>query len=738
MLRVFIALVVLSGAVPSAQVQAAGDSDSWIVQLRDGASLARTVARARERHAVAVERIYSTVLRGFSARLTPAQREALSRDPSVAAVVRDQRIQVDAVQPVPPGVRRVGASPSAVRAVDGSDPVLDVDIAILDSGVGPHADLNIAGGYNCTTSNTAAWNDQYGHGTHVAGIAAARDNSFGVVGVAPGARVWSVKVVDQTGVGLISWLACGLDWVASRSDPAKPAVPLFEVLNMSLSTNAADDGNCGVTSTPAAYDLLHQAICRVNRAGIAAVVSAGNLSLDASHRVPAAYSETITVGAICDSDGRPGSNGNACSRGNPDDSFASFSNYGRAVDLVAPGVTVRSSLPGGYGVMSGTSMSAPHVAGGAALYHLRERALGRPRPTPEDVRAGLVATGSTAWRRATYPLGAAAAPPLLDVSRLDPGPGFTIGAGPASRRAGVGETVFFDAWIGRTGGFNGAVELTLEGAPSGATWTVGPPTVAASSSSWRRLELQLPASGATGSYELSIVGTAGTSRRSAPVTLHFEGTFMAGNDPRLNLRPANVPGNYLPTVVIWPRVAGASQYELAVSRNDGGWSTLARQKGTSYATSAWPRATYRYRVRAMVNGEWQGWQTSRAYVATPLMAHDGVAALSGQWTHTTLNKSFSEKISYSTQAGARLRLDFTGRSVSWIASRGPNRGRANVYLDGARVATVDLYASSVSHRHTIFRRSWATPGAHRLEIEVLGTSGRPRVDVDAIVFVSAR
>ena len=126
-----------------------------------------------------------------------------------------------------------------------------------------------------------------------------------------------------------------------------------------------------------------------------------------------------------------------------------------------------------------------------------------------------------------------------------------------------------------------------------------------------------------------------------------------------------------------------------------------------------------------------------SYAATPEMANDGLPALSGSWTHTTIKKAYSEKISYSTQKGARVRLDFSGRSVSWIASRGPTRGRANVYVDGRRVATVDLYAAKVRHRQVVFRRSWPNPGAHRVEIEVLGTAGRPRVDVDAIVFIGA-
>ena len=83
-----------------------------------------------------------------------------------------------------------------------------------------HPDLNVAGGYNCSTSDRAAWRDVEGHGTHVAGTVAALDNGFGVVGVAPGARVWAVKILNDDGYGLLSWYVCGLDWVLAQRDPS--------------------------------------------------------------------------------------------------------------------------------------------------------------------------------------------------------------------------------------------------------------------------------------------------------------------------------------------------------------------------------------------------------------------------------------------------------------------------------------------------------------------------------------
>ncbi|HEY7600631.1 MAG TPA: S8 family serine peptidase, partial [Candidatus Limnocylindrales bacterium] len=419
---VLLAALLLAGGGGVADARPA-PTQSWIVVLRDGADVDAAVGRARRGIGIRPEHAYRSSFRGYAGRLTAAQRARLLTDPDVVAVVPDAPVELDA-QSVPPGISRVGANPSVMHAVDGSDPALDVDIAIIDTGIASHADLRIGGGYNCTTSDTSAWGDQNTHGTHVAGAAAARDNDIGVVGVAPGARVWAVKVMDASGGGLVSWLICGLDWVATQADPDDPSRPLFEVANMSLSVRAGDDGNCGQTAVPTAYDLLHAAICRVNGAGVATVVAAGNYSdnLAVEPRVPAAYGEVITVGAICDSDGVAGGNGPNCQSTYVtvgDDRFAGFSNYGAAVDLVAPGSRVWSTMPGGgYGYKDGTSLATPHVAGAAALYHLREAELGRPRPTPEQVRAGLVAAGKLDWKLASYPLGAAAAPPLLDVASL--------------------------------------------------------------------------------------------------------------------------------------------------------------------------------------------------------------------------------------------------------------------------------------------------------------------------------
>ena len=274
-----------------------------------------------------------------------------------------------------------------------------------------HPDLNVAGGYNCSTSDHTAWRDVEHHGTHVAGTVAALDNGSGVVGVAPGARVWGVKILNDSGDGLISWYVCGLDWILAQRDPNDSSRPLFEAVNMSVTKAGADDGNCGYTNN----DVLHQAICRVVAGGITVVAAAANDSHSATHNIPASYDEVITVSALADTDGKAGGlGGNACfSWGtyDKDDTFADFSNYGYDVDLIAPGKCILSTIPGGYATMSGTSMAAPTVTGAVALYKSS-----RPNATPAEVREALRYLGNLNWKTSTDP--DPTHEPLLDVSRL--------------------------------------------------------------------------------------------------------------------------------------------------------------------------------------------------------------------------------------------------------------------------------------------------------------------------------
>ncbi|MDP8928933.1 MAG: S8 family serine peptidase, partial [Actinomycetota bacterium] len=191
--------------------------------------------------------------------MSSQQQQRLERDPRVLSVIAD--VSVAQARPVvtpipeqPPqfvttGVRRVGGLLSPTAKIDGIDERVDVDVAVLDTGVdAAHPDLNVAGGVNCAAGK--GWHDRDGHGTLVAGFVGAVDNSFGAVGVAPGARVWGVRVANNGNRITTSALLCGLEWVTVNS-------ATVEVANMSLTMQATVTGPCGVPARGNRIDHVH-------------------------------------------------------------------------------------------------------------------------------------------------------------------------------------------------------------------------------------------------------------------------------------------------------------------------------------------------------------------------------------------------------------------------------------------------------------------------------------------------
>jgi subtilisin len=369
-------------AVPPAGPQTV--PGAWIVTLEPGASSSRVSNEHARAHGARINHVYSHALNGYAARMSDQAAARVAQDSRVASVERDQVVTIDA-QTTPTGIDRIDADMSATADIDGVDERVDVDVAVLDTGIASHGDLNVSGGYNCTSGNRKAWRDKHGHGTHVAGTVAAKDDGAGVVGVAPGARLWAVKVLNDQGSGFRSWIICGVDWVTRNK-------ATVEVANMSLGGSGTEPSASGCSTG----DSYHDAICKSVENGITYAVAAGNSSADSANHVPAAYDEVITVSALADFDGQSGGGAAATCRADEDDTFANFSNYGADVDLIAPGVCINSTwLGGGYKAISGTSMASPHVAGAAALYKAAN-----PTAGPAAVKAALQGAGNLDWSNA--------------------------------------------------------------------------------------------------------------------------------------------------------------------------------------------------------------------------------------------------------------------------------------------------------------------------------------------------
>jgi subtilisin family serine protease len=270
------------------------------------------------------KRLYSGTSKFLHAILDQNQLERLKKNPQVESVEPDRIVSITSCytelpsETTPWGVKRVGYGNGSGKTVWVIDTGVDLD----------HPDLNV------DVTRSKSWikgsnpDDDHGHGTHVAGTIAAKDNLIGVIGVAANATVVALKVMDSTGRGSTSAIIAAVNHIKTFGKPG-------DVVNMSIGGDISQN--------------LDNAILETAEKGILFAVAAGNSSMDASHSSPARaeHYNVYTVSAM-----------------NSEDSFASFSNFRKVVDFCAPGVNIPSTHKnGGFAVMSGTSMATPHVAG---------------------------------------------------------------------------------------------------------------------------------------------------------------------------------------------------------------------------------------------------------------------------------------------------------------------------------------------------------------------------------------
>ena len=324
---------------------AAKDIDNYIVVLKHGSASAFGIIPKHE---------YKNLFNGFAAECDSATYKILVADTNVLAITPDAEMSI-CEQVLPTGADLIEADLNPISKIDGVDERVDIDVAIFDTGIDRHPDLNVYQRFDFTGEGIY---DRNRHGTHVGGIVGALDNDFGTVGVVPGARLWSFKVFNRGGAGLMSVVVAALDSAIQFASE-------IEVFSLSL-------GGFGY------YEPLHLAIRAAVNKGIVVCVAAGNWGRDIYGQdglqfswddfTPANLPEPITVSALFDTDGKLGGLDSTILTNSGDDFLATFSNYGEAVDIAMPGIFILSTtLHRKYEELSGTSMATPHAAGLAGL-----------------------------------------------------------------------------------------------------------------------------------------------------------------------------------------------------------------------------------------------------------------------------------------------------------------------------------------------------------------------------------
>ncbi|XWV25226.1 peptidase inhibitor I9 [Tupanvirus deep ocean] len=326
-----------------------GLADDWIVSFQDDFD--------GEKYSwpdyVTIKHIYKKAYHGMCINSTVENVEKLKLEVSgvksyfLAGTVRIAALNQRSImnrsptpQMVDPYIVRIGANHSSQKSGDKLNSLTerpDINVFVLDTGIALHPELNLKGGINFTNGPATAWEDVNGHGTHVAGIIGALDNNIGHVGIAPGVRLWSVKVLNNSGSGNVGNIIAGIDWILSNRGKLWNG---YGILNMSF----------GGSANSALDDAINKAIA----AALIPVIAAGNESSDASNFSPARVENAITVGSTGP---------------NPSyNSLSSFSNFGPDVDILAPGERIASTYTKrGYAILSGTSMATPVVTGTIVL-----------------------------------------------------------------------------------------------------------------------------------------------------------------------------------------------------------------------------------------------------------------------------------------------------------------------------------------------------------------------------------
>ena len=329
---------------------------------------------------------------------------------------------------------------------------------------------------------------------------------------------------------------------------------------------------------------------------------------------------------------------------------------------------------------------------------------------------------------------------LTTVRRFDPSAGTWTTLDPLRKaRAGFALAELSGGSLVAIGGYTSGGGVAGTASTSGDVWDPG-------STAWyaaKSLQVAHPDPGSAVLDDGRMLVAGGGTASTETYVLGDVVPPSGGGAPSVALRSSTTMG--MPTVPIslaWSAAsdtggAGMGTYEVARSKDGGSFTTIAtRVTGTSYSTTVDGNHRYRFQVRAR---DWAGnfgsWKVNSDLRISVTQQTSSSITYSSGWT-TASNGSYSgDTVKYHKTAGKSASYTFTGRAIAWVSTRGPARGSAKVYIDGVLAATVNLNHSSTSYRYVAFQRTWSSSGTHTIKIVVSGSSGHPRVDIDAFEVI---
>ena len=543
--------------------------DAYIVVFKDDVSDVNAAVDEMSKNSNAKAKyVYRHSIKGFAATLPPAALENMRKNPKVRYIEQDQEVSINVTQTG--ATWGIDRTDQTVLPLDGTytyeSTGSTVDAYIFDTGIKQdHSEFGgrAKPGYDAFVSGGPA-NDANGHGTHVAGTVGGSR-----YGMAKNVTLYAVKVLGDNGSGTWSGVIAGIDWAVGHHT-TRPAVG-----NMSLGGGASTS--------------VDDAVRRAVADGIVMCVAAGNSTADASTSSPARTAEAITVGATTSSDG-----------------FASYSNFGSVVDILAPGSSITSAWytsTTAINTISGTSMASPHVAGASVLY-----LEANPGSTPAQVSTGLKSV-ATPNRISSVPSGTANLLLYVKFGTAPPPqpPTAPVLSSPANGATNV-STAPTLSWTASTGAASYGVQVS-----TAADFST---TVTNTSVTGTSITLSGLANGTTYYWRINATNSEGSSAWSTPrsFTTAPLASLLA---PVLSSPAAGATNVAVNPTLQWNAANGATSYDVQVSTKSNFSSILVNQSnltGTSIALSGLRRNTnYYWRVRSRNATTLSAWSASRNF-----------------------------------------------------------------------------------------------------------------------------